>query len=249
MILNKQDKRDSLSLSFSHRWSCNKLGDDKLGRVDPKKMLRTSTLPHDDDSSIDGSCHVISGRSALQSAKTSQATSSIPKSVRFDGSLNQIYVVESYVSYSSDLWWPNSEMKQRQARADIALSEYPMEELLGISDYAKAYYKAQRSLNESMLQSKVIFATKEYQMIVRGKAFGWNGMEASFMINGTVSRSKRATEIIRSIVVAHRKYACKSKDAESKLRYISKSLTRLDRSWAVVMGATDYDASRLREGV
>lgn len=220
---------------------------DPLSKV---SVTSNESSVYDDEigGSLDGS---IESPVVIKSATSILMGNLSTKTVRFSEELNQWNVVEPYLAHSSDLWWSKDEVMQRRKDVDTTLREYTDEELRGIREYTQTYQRCRRqavvtkkidSSVPNSRRSNVSLSREDYQIIVRGKACGFDGMEVILAMIGTNSNAECAREIVRSIVLAYRNHSKHGKADYGAMRSFARSLTSADRSWAVVMAAADRDA-------
>jgi hypothetical protein len=210
------------------------------------------------------SLHSLSSSSSYSSLN--QKTSWSPrKRVSFKDDKTQWNIVESYVQYSSDLWWSKDEMRQRRLdMSSKALVEYGAEELCQMLQYAETYHSARQlskvssqpqqiknnQTTESCTMSRISISSEEYKIIVQGKAEGWEGLERHIKLSPSLNcdttkmmnRQAITKQVVQAYVEMTFLHNVHPNASARKLRMLSKSLTSFDRSWAVIMGSADRDA-------
>jgi hypothetical protein len=262
-------------------------------------------------------CSLLSNCESIQSClrrSSSSTRRSHPKTkrpkVKFDPTI-QWKTVESYIKYSANLWYTKEEAHHHR-HDDFGrniIQSYTATELCQICHYSKTYHMARHTSTISnqhqekrthqggtakegrSSKPKINISTEEYQVIVQGKAKGWEGLERIFdpgnnnsnhdSGNGPAVSSSEDVVVIRTrrdivqqivaeyqeMMLGHQEMtygpnrdhhhrsidtpswhstsstSTKKYDKIRKLQALSKSLTLFDRSWAVIMGSADHDAS------
>jgi hypothetical protein len=263
MSLKQQIKNGFLSFTKKNRSNnveeksnCSRNGETKKTRASGSGMLQLSSQSSTSSTPSDWeSLNSLSNHGSTTNHKTSQSQR---KRVRFNYDMTQWNMVESYLQYSSDLWWSKDEMRQR--RIDMSsktLMEYRSEEICQIKQYANTYHSARQQLivsnhppQEGHTKARISILSDEYKIIVRGKSKGWVGLERQTKLsscsNCDTTKILNSQTIVKQIVQAYAEMTFRHNihpnDSARMLRALSRSLTSVDRSWAVIMGNADRDA-------